>query len=261
MQGRLVNSEKKNSLQYFPANNWKKEIIIANNLGFKVMEWTINYENIKKNHLYNEAKNKELKNFLKNNNIIINSVTCDFFMQKPFFKNKKYIKTLDILKKVIQLSKKINIKFIVLPLVDKSSIKNSLQEKTLVKKINKIAKYLGPKQKILFEIDYNPKKILNFIKNFNNKFGINYDTGNSAFYNYNFKEEIEYFKYVHNIHLKDRYYLGESVRLGTGNCDFNLFFKLIKKIKYSGNLILQTARNKNHVKEILANKSFVEKYL
>ena len=67
MQGRLVNSEKKNSLQYFPANNWKKEIIIANNLGFKVMEWTINYENIKKNHLSNEAKNKELKNFLKNN--------------------------------------------------------------------------------------------------------------------------------------------------------------------------------------------------
>ena len=29
MQGRLVPSEKKNRIQYFPEKNWKKEILLA----------------------------------------------------------------------------------------------------------------------------------------------------------------------------------------------------------------------------------------
>ena len=90
MQGRLVGSEKKNLLQYFPARQWKKEIILSKKRGFKILEWTINYENINKNHLYNFKKNKDLLKFIDNYPISIPSVTCDFFMQKPFFKRKKY---------------------------------------------------------------------------------------------------------------------------------------------------------------------------
>ena len=47
---------------------------------------------------------------------------CDFFMQEPFFKNKKFKKTLVNLKKVINCSKNVGVKYIVLPLVDFSSI-------------------------------------------------------------------------------------------------------------------------------------------
>ena len=35
------------------------------------------------------------------------------------------------------------------------------------------------------------------------KVGINYDTGNSAGLGYDFNNEIKYFKYVKNIHIKD----------------------------------------------------------
>ena len=52
MQGRLVDSEKKNLLQYFPAKQWKKEIILSKKIGFNIIEWTINYENINNNHLF-----------------------------------------------------------------------------------------------------------------------------------------------------------------------------------------------------------------
>ena len=42
----------------------------------------------------------------------------------------------------------------------------------------------------LFESDYKPKKLFSFIKKFKNRqFGINYDTGNSASLDYDFKEE------------------------------------------------------------------------
>ena len=43
--------------------------------------------------------------------------------------------------------------------------------------------------KILFEIDYSPRKVLNFINRFNNNFGINYDTGNSASLGFKLNEE------------------------------------------------------------------------
>jgi sugar phosphate isomerase/epimerase len=91
------------------------------------------------------------------------------------------------------------------------------------------------------------------------KVGINYDTGNSAGLNYDFIDEIKYFKYVKNIHIKDRILNGKTIRLGKGNWDYKKFFKLIKN-KYKGNFILQTARSKNnkHVEEIIINKNFFE---
>ena len=87
MQGRLVNSEKKNTIQYFPEKNWLKELKIAKKINFKMMEWTINIENIDKNPLFN-GDLKNLKKMIKDYKIRIPSITNDYFMQKPFFKKK-----------------------------------------------------------------------------------------------------------------------------------------------------------------------------
>jgi hexulose-6-phosphate isomerase len=265
IQGRLLDSEKKKKIQFFPAKNWKKEIKIAIKNKINLIEWTINIENIKKNPIYNEKLLLQLIKFKKKINIKINSVTCDFFMQKPFYKLKKKkdkIKNLEILKKVIKNGQKIGIQLFILPLVDNSSIESFNQEKELVSSLNEknFLKLLKKKSQILFESDYSPKKIIKFIKKFNlKKFGINYDTGNSASLNYKVRKEKIYFKYVKNIHIKDRLKNGPSVRLGNGNWDYISFFNILKKIKYNNNLILQTARakNGNHVEEINISKKFV----
>lgn len=121
-------------------------------------------------------------------------------------------------------------------------------------------KYLKKGSQILFEIDYPPAKIINFIRKFKTKkVGINYDTGNSAGLGYDFNDEFSYLKYIKNIHIKDRIFKGGTVRLGQGNWDYKKFFKLIKN-NYRGNFILQTARSKNnkHIKEILINRNFFE---
>ena len=115
---------------------------------------------------------------------------------------------------------------------------------------------------ILFESDYNPIKLKKFIEKLPiTKFGINYDTGNSASLGYSFEEEKKYFKYDKNIHIKDRYFRAHTVRLGKGDFDFKKFFLYLKKIKYNKNLILQTARAKNNIKEILINKKFIENFI
>jgi L-ribulose-5-phosphate 3-epimerase len=262
MQGRLIKSEKKNVIQYFPSRNWKKELNLANSNKIKLIEWTVNIQNIKSNPLYS-GKIYEVINELKKNKIITRSVTCDFFMEKPFFK-KKYFKNkdkyLNILKKIILNGNKVGIKYFVLPLVDNSSISNKFEELLLIREIKKILRFLQKKNYIIFEIDYKPDQITNFVNKFKSKkVGINYDTGNSSALGYRIEDEIKYFKYVKNIHIKDRFLNGSTVRLGKGNWEYKKFFKKIKDI-YNGNFILQTApSNSNPLKEFLLNKSFVDK--
>ena len=266
MQGRLVNTEKKNAIQYFPDKNWKKEILIAEKNKFLLMEWTINIENINKNFIAKNNMKKIDVLFFQKSKLSIKSVTCDFFMQKPYFK-KKFTKYKDQIFKVIcnliKNCEKLNIKYLIFPLVDNSSIENSEEEITLINEVKKFEKYLNNSE-ILFEIDYPPKKIFKFIKNFNiKKFGINYDTGNSASLGFDIEDEIKYFKFVKNIHIKDRHYKGESVRLGCGDFQFNKFFKLLRKTQYKGNFILQTARSKKnwHLAEMKKNLSFLNKFI
>ena len=262
MQGRLVDSEKKNSIQYFPEKNWPIEFRIGKKIDLKIIEWTINNENIKKNPIYNgEVSN--LKKMIKKYKIKVPSITNDYFMQKPFFKKKNLKikdKIVDKLKKIILNGNKVGIKYHIYPLVDNGSINSTSEEKVLIKVIKKLSRLLKKNSQILFETDYKPENIIRFIKKFKTKkIGINYDTGNSAGLGYNFEDEIKYFRYVKNIHIKDRVLNGKTIRLGKGSWDYKKFFKLIKN-NYKGNFILQTARslNNKHVEEIMLNKKFFE---
>jgi len=260
-QGRMVPSEKKNRIQYFPIKNWKKEMRLMKKNKIQILEWTINFEKINQNPLLDKNKLEEIITLKEKLKIKIPSVTCDFFMEQPFFKKKNTL-TLKYLKKIIKNGKKIGVKFFVLPLVDKSSIKSAKQEKEIIIKLKKFKNYLDNDQKILFEIDYEPKKVKKFISNFDKKFGINYDSGNSASKGYLIQNEKIYFNKVYNIHIKDRVLNGKTVRLGNGDCNFKALFTYLKNIKYKRNLILQTARSKTkHILEVNRNIDFIKKLL
>jgi len=259
MQGRLVDS-KYNRIQCFPSKNWTEEFKIAQEHKFTLMELTVNKVNIIKNPLYN-GKIEDVIFLKKKHKIKIQSITCDYFMEQPFFKFKNKIKK-NIIKnifKIIKNSQKLKIKYFIIPLVDQSSIKNSMQEKLVINLIHKIIMRFK-KIIILFETDYPPSKVVDFIKKFNTKrVGINYDTGNSAGLGYKTKEELKYFQYVKNIHLKDKKYKGTSVRLNTGDANIKEILQYAKKIRYKGNFILQTARRKKneHVKELNINRNYL----
>lgn len=268
MQGRLSPIFKK-KIQSFPWNYWRKEIIIAKRNNFNLIEWTLDYPRLLKNPLISSKEQRKTLFFLKKNKISVNSVTCDFFMQKPFFlikSKKKRESNINNLAKVIRELINAKIRFIIIPLVDKSSIKNNLQEKIVVKEFNKIIKNLNNnKTKILFEIDYPPSKLKNFIKKFSiNFFGVNYDSGNSASLNYDIDEEFNYYgNRILNVHIKDRVKYGKTIKLGHGNANFFKLKKNLKKIHYKGNLILQTARNLygKHLDELINNRNFLIKNL
>lgn len=261
MQGRLVNSPY-NKIQCFPANEWKKELMLANRNNYKIMEWTVNNDNLKKNPIISKKKINQVKKLAKKYNIQIKSLTCDYFMEKPFFKKKtsNKNKVINNLKTIISNSQKLNIKFIVIPLVDQSSIKNRFEEQTVINFFDKILENEYKKITILFESDYSPKKLSKFIKRFKSKkVGINYDSGNSSSLGYNFDLEKIYFKFIKNFHIKDRVLHGKTVRLGNGNAKLQKILKFFKKRNYKGNFILQTARckNNNHISELNINRDYL----
>lgn len=265
MQGRLTKMEN-NQIQIFPSKSWENEFLLAKKLGFKFLEWTIDYKKFLQNPIFLKYGINKIKKLSKLYNIQIKSLTGDCFMQKPFWKLKKHKNLILDLKKIIVACHKIGITYVVVPLVDNGSIKEAWQEKKLIRIFIGLQKFLKKKKvKIVFESDYEPKKLKNFIKKFNkNIFGINYDSGNSASLGFSIKEEFKCYKnYIKRIHIKDRILGGSTVRLGKGNVDFAELFKHIKKKKFKNSLILQTARSKNNndINEIKINLKYLKKWI
>ena len=240
MQGRLTKS-KSGKLQFFPWGNWEQEFKIAFDNKIQLIEWTIDVYNINSNPIFSQIE-LILKNS-KKYNIKIKSVTCDFIMESPFYKNKNFIDSLSYLKKTINSCSKLGIKYIIFPIVDNGKLENNDTENYLVQSLNDLEELKNSNCSILFETDFDPIKNRNFIEKFdNNFFGINYDTGNSASNGFDVLEEFEsYYKYIKNIHIKDRKFRSGSVKLGSGDFDFETFFSLIHKVGYKKNFILQTA--------------------
>jgi len=259
MQGRLVKREIKSRLQSFPWKNWIKEINLLKELNINNFEWTIDYKKFDSNPLIKRPL--KVLQIIKKKKLILNSITADFFMQKPPFK--KNPKTTKYLLKLINILNKMEINYLIIPLVDNSSVKDYKYRNFIINYFNNISDKIQIKKlKILFEFDLSPKKIINFMRQLSKHYGINYDTGNSSYYGYNFSEEKKYFSKVYNIHIKDRNKYGNSVKLGNGLVNFEKFFKYLKKIKYTRNLILQTyiSKNNNVANETLRNYKFIQSF-
>ena len=243
IQGRLTEIQN-NRIQQFPLENWINELKISNKIGINKVEWLID-ENYKENPLLNRKNFSEIRKQTKKYKINIVAVCCDNFMFNAFFYDKSSFKTL---KQLINNCNILNIKQIDIPLLGRNSIKNIIKKNFFIKEISKLSSVLKKKKIVLtFETDLNHKQTLNFLNKLKNKenFGITYDTGNSTFFGYDCKKDINtYGEHIKNVHIKDCTQKDYSVPLGKGHTKFDEILELLKKKKYNGNFIFQTARKK-----------------
>jgi|TARA_Y100000294_G_C8269466_1_gene222211 hypothetical protein len=72
MQGRL-SPTKNGMIQFFPKKNWDKEFKLANTLGLKYMEWTLDYRNLFKNPIFRDKEIKKIKHLrlVRQSNLIL----------------------------------------------------------------------------------------------------------------------------------------------------------------------------------------------
>ena len=243
MGGRLSNSIN-NEIQKFPKYTWRKEFELAKKCEFSKIEWVFDELD---NPILNHEEVKEMINLSSKHNVKINSLCADYFMNHRLSTNNEdeSEKNVKILKKIIEKCHQIGIKILEIPLVDQSSLANKDDENNLRNNLQKIIPLIEKYDLILnLETDLPPKQFKELIESFSSKnIKANYDVGNSISLGYNVVNELNILKkLISNIHIKDRCLHGNTVFLGTGDVDFELFFKTLKKIDYNGDLIIQGAR-------------------
>ncbi len=234
-------------IQAFPWASWREEFGIAERLGFRVMEWTLDQDRLYENPLLTAAGQTGLRALCRAHGLSIPSVTGDCFMQAPFWKSADAGRDgleQDFLA-VADASAAAGISMIVLPLVDNGRLDTAAQEDRLVTTLERHATRLTDRGlRVLFESDFAPAALRTFIDRLDPAvFGINYDTGNSAALGFDPAEELAaYGRRIVNVHIKDRVRGGGTVPLGAGSADFGTIFAQLARLGYQGNFILQTAR-------------------
>lgn len=266
MQGRL-SPQVNGKIQAFPWLHWRDEFILAEQNGFRLMEWTLDQERLHENPLLTKHGRQEIRTLCAHHDVRIESLTGDCFMQAPFYKfeGKEREERISDLKAIIDACSEINIKYVLIPLVDNGRLESESQLDVLAGVIAGLESDLrGNGQHIVFESDFGPRQLRDLMRRFSESVvGINYDIGNSASLGYDSAEELkEYGIRVLNVHVKDRLLGGTTVPLGKGNADFPRVFAALRDASYRGNFILQTARaaDNDHVGALCRYRDMVVKW-
>ncbi len=252
-------------IQIFPGKNWHHELKLFKITKLKFIEWVVSGDNFKSNPICQINGYKIINKYLKKNGIKCRSIDLDFIVKdNPLKYSEKKIRSFKEKIKIISLNaSKIGVKHLIFPFLENSSPNGKLKQNKLNLILSEIRKEIPKNLFILIETDLKPIELLKIIKKMKNKIFINYDLGNSASKNYKFNEEKRYFKFVKNIHLKDRVKNGSTVRFGHGNADFKKMFTFLLKNKNNYDFNLQPARAKlnKDIKEIKINLEYIDSLL
>ena len=228
LQGRL-SPPVENFYQEFPLD-WEKEFENISNLKLHSMEWLVTPNCFNSNPLIVNPKSLY--------GLPITSVCIDTLVDSKICDSNFISENLD---PVCEALKKTKIKTLTIPILDESDLSDCHKRKAFCY----IIKAYGEKYKDIrfsFESEIQPEK-LNEIVSLCNNFYVTYDTGNITSSGIDHEKYIQFFgSSIINVHLKDRTYKRETVSPLTGDTDFHLIFKNLKKINYKGPFILQTAR-------------------
>jgi hexulose-6-phosphate isomerase len=263
MQGRL-SPLIDGKIQAFPRGYWQDEFLWAREAGLSCMEWTLDQEQIYENPLMTATGRAEIRALAHDHSVRIPSVTADCCMQAPFWKaaGHEQDKLIAIFEKLLLACADIGICRIVVPLVDNGALTSVHERETLEKIVLTFMPLLEQHNLIIaFESDFAPAPLAALIAGLPAaQFGINYDMGNSASLGWDTEEEFALLApRIVNVHVKDRVRGGTTVPLGQGGADFPKIFGLLRKARYAGNYILQTARaaDGKHVEAIYRYATFV----
>lgn len=234
-------------IQAFPWASWRAEFPVARSLGFTIMEWTVDSDRLRENPIMTRAGQDEVRALAGEFGLRVPSLCADCVMEAPFYKAgaEERARRLDELTALINACAQTGIGVLVIPLVDGGRLQTTAQEDDLREGLLPLMPLLvAAGLRVAFESDFSPQRLRAFIETFpSTRFGVNYDTGNSASLGYDPREEIEaYGSRIWNVHVKDRRRAAGTVPLGAGHADLPTVFRLLSARGYAGNYILQTAR-------------------
>ena len=252
MQGRLL-PKFQGRYQAHPLGYWEKEFPIASKLGLDSIEFILDFNNAEDNPLLAPGGIESIQKAEQTSGIKVRSICADYFMEAPIHSDNTITvnKSINILIRLIRGASSMNVKDIVVPCVDQSSLKNEKYRNNFINNIKKITRIAEDANiNICLETDLAPTPFANMIDLIGSKnVTINYDIGNSAALGYDPVEEFRaYGDKISHLHIKDRLFGKGSVSLGEGNADLPKIFDLLSKYDYQGLLIFEAYRDNEGIK-------------
>lgn len=265
MQGRLL-PKYLGKYQAHPIGYWQKEFNFANHLGLDCIEFILDFDQSENNPLLKSNGLNEIQKIEKISGVKVLSICADYFMEAPIHSDNFDVvdESLVILDRLIKNASSINASDIIIPCVDKSSLKNKKNIDNFVNNIKLVVKTAETLNvNICLETDLEPKIFSNILDKIgSNNVTVNYDIGNSAAMGYDPVEEFKaYGDKITDLHIKDRKLGSGSVPLGTGSANFNKIFDLIQKYDYKGIIVFQAFRDDEGVEIFKKQKSWFFKKL
>ena len=163
-------------------------------------------------------------------------------------------------------AKTIGVIYIVLPLLEESSISTEAELGGIITMVDSLVPSLELTGiELLLETDLPADRLKTILEEINHSLvGINYDIGNSASIGYRPADEIRILsRWIRGVHVKDRIYQGGTVPLGRGDADFETSFRILLENGFDRWFILEVARRED-ISELVAanaNRQFVEDHL
>ncbi len=265
MQGRLsppVNRK----IQAFPWNTWEQEFFQAKEIGLDLIDWIAEADKFYGNPLLTVQGAKTIKALISKTGVRIGAVCADYFIDCPLLRcsGSELKERMDVLDLLINRLNHFGIKYLEIPFVDNSAIKDKIELEQIMQIIKpSLEKAYQLGVTLAFETSLPAEVFSTFLSGLNHPAArANYDMGNSASLGYNPKEELEsYGQLVVTVHVKDRVLKGGTVPLGRGNTDFATCFFMLRAKNYAGSFILQVARVGNEIESAKKNIEFVKNFL
>ena len=261
MLGRL--SAKYNQpLQSFPLKTWLQEIKSAKSLNLDCIEWVEDGVSDLENPLFSSEGRSCLVKLQEDNKMYIDSICCHSFISgglisQNIHHRKQWIKRLQ---SILGWASEIKSKAIIIPLMERSAINNSLKENIFLDSMNQIK--VNHDVKILLETDLPAVSSLRVLKEVNaDHFGLVYDFGNATQLQFDIYNDIQLLhSVIGEVHFKDKDLIS-SYRLGCGKTNFLLAAKALNEFQWKGRCILETPIFHDWEAEANHNVAFAKKFI
>jgi hexulose-6-phosphate isomerase len=267
MQGRML-PPFDGELQAFPRGRWAEEVPLAAEAGLDCIEWIFDLGTEDENPIWTEGGDAALRELAAAHGVAIRSVCADYFMRRPLLDVTAGERDarMAVLLRLIDRAVLVRAHRIVIPFVDASSIMSARDRDAAADCLRDAAAHAARRgMELHLETDFGPRDFASFLDLVDApNVGVNYDSGNSAGLGYAPAEELAaYGDRLGSVHIKDRVLGGGSVPLGTGSADFAALFGALRRLDYTGDFILQTARGADGDEVALArrNRALVETWM
>ena len=264
MQGRLL-PPSKGRLQGFPESRWRDEFDLAARIGFNSIEWIYEAVTEQRNPIA-AGSLRDIQEAVDATGVRVPSICADYFMDRPWVKADPQLRS-ELSSKLVWLvecAALLGADYIDLPFLDSSSLGDMEQFEEVYRFLEPALDVaLARNVLVCLETDLGPANVRNLIECVSHPaVGVCYDVGNSASVGYDIGEEFEaYGDFIRTVHIKDRLRGGGTVPLGSGAADFVEMSDRLEKWNYRGPLVLQAAREDDHLQAAMRSLEFVSEHV